>query len=102
MRRLIVTDFLTLDGVMESPGTEDHPSGRNAWALRLNDPELEAYNQQQAFTAGAILLGRKTYDIWAAYWPTATVDNAFAARMNAIPKYVVSRKLHDPAWSTLR
>ena len=99
MRRLIVTDFLTLDGVMEAPGMEDHPTGRNAWALRFTDPELERHNQDQTYSAEAILLGRKTYEIWAAFWPTASGDEVFARRMNEVPKYVVSRSLKDPAWA---
>ena len=99
MRSLIVSDFLTLDGVMEAPGMEEHSSGRNAWALRVNNDEMERFNQGQLFGADAILLGRKTYEIWAAFWPTATADNAFARRMNDIPKYVVSRTLKQVNWN---
>ena len=75
MRRLIVTDFLTLDGVIEAPGMEEHSSGRNAWALRLTSDDLEQFNQQQVYAADAILLGRRTYEIWAAFWPTAGGDS---------------------------
>jgi dihydrofolate reductase len=97
MRRLIVTDFLTLDGVMEAPGMEEHSSGRNAWALHVTDDELERYNQNQVYAADAILLGRRTYEIWSAFWPTAAGDEPFARRVNEIPKYVASRTLKSAA-----
>lgn len=69
--RLISTAFLTLDGVMAGPGGDEHRDGRNGWALRVQDAENEAWNEQQVLDADAILLGRKTYQIWAAFWPTA-------------------------------
>ena len=96
--KLVVTDFLTVDGVIEGPGFDEHRDGRNAWALRLQDQEAEEWNQQQAFTAEALLMGRVTYQIWAAFWPTAG-DDAFSRRMNSIPKYVVSRTLDRADWS---
>jgi class 3 adenylate cyclase/dihydrofolate reductase len=99
MRRLVVTDFLTLDGVMEAPGMEEASTGRNAWALRSTDDELEAYNQQIVFDAEGILLGRRTYEIWAAFWPWAAGDEAFARRMNEMPKYVFSRTLRNASWA---
>ncbi|HEX3220778.1 MAG TPA: dihydrofolate reductase family protein [Candidatus Limnocylindria bacterium] len=96
--RLVVTDFLTVDGVIEGPGFDEHRDGRNAWALRLQDEEAEEWNQQQAFTAEALLMGRVTYQVWAALWPTAG-DDAFSRRMNSIQKYVVSRTLDRADWS---
>jgi class 3 adenylate cyclase/dihydrofolate reductase len=96
--RLVVSDFLTVDGVMEAPGFDEHRDGRNTWALRLQDEEAEAWNQQQLFEADAILLGRTTYQIWAAFWPTAG-DDRFSERMNSIPKYVVSRTLDRAEWN---
>lgn len=96
--RLIVSAFMTLDGVMEAPGFDEHRDGRNAWALRRQDPENEAWNVGQAMEAEAILLGRTTYQIWAAFWPTAG-DNEFVRRMNEIPKYVASRTLQQADWS---
>jgi len=96
--RLILSAFLTLDGVMEAPGFDEHRDGRNAWALRRQDPENEAWNQDLVFGADAILLGRTSYQIWAAFWPTVT-DSAFVRRMNEIPKYVVSHTLQRADWS---
>jgi hypothetical protein len=53
VRKLIVTSFVTLDGVMEAPGFEEHRDGRNAWALRLTDDEMERHNTEQIFAADA-------------------------------------------------
>ena len=78
---------------------EEHSSGRNAWALRLTSDDLEQFNQQQVYAADAILLGRRTYEIWAAFWPTAGGDAAFAERMNEMPKFVASRTLKQLAWN---
>ena len=67
--RLIATSFVTVDGVMEGPGFDEHRDGRNAWALRIQDEDTERYNFQLAMGADALLLGRTTYQIWAAFWP---------------------------------
>ena len=84
--RLICSSFVTVDGVVEAPGFDEHRDGRNAWALRVQDEEDEAYNRETTFSADAILLGRKTYQIWAAFWPTAGGDPEFAQRMNEVRK----------------
>ena len=99
MRRLIVAEFLTLDGVMEAPGFEEHRDGKNAWALRFQTPEMQDFIRGQFATVGAFLLGRKTYQIWAAFWPTAGGDDGFAKQMNDLPKYVVSSTLQEAEWS---
>jgi class 3 adenylate cyclase/dihydrofolate reductase len=97
--RLILSAFMTLDGVMEGPGFDEHRDGRNAWALRHQRADDEAWNVDQVMRAHAILLGRKTYQIWAAFWPTSTGDDDFTRRMNEIPKYVASRTLERADWS---
>jgi class 3 adenylate cyclase/dihydrofolate reductase len=97
--RLVLSAFVTLDGVIEAPGMEEHRDGRNAWALRGQGPEDEAWNKDQIMSADAVLLGRVTYQIWAAFWPTAAGDNVFTRRMNEIPKYVVSRTLQRAEWN---
>ena len=97
--RLILSSFVTLDGVLEGPGFDEHRDGRNAWALRRQDPENQAWNKEQVMAADALLVGRVTYQIWAAFWPTAGGDNEFTARMNEIPKYVVSRTLQHADWN---
>lgn len=98
MRRVIASEFVTLDGVMEAPGHEPHPDGRNAWALRHVGEDQQRFKVDELFQAGAILLGRVTYEIFAAFWPTAPKDDGFADRMNDIPKYVVSKTLETTSW----
>ena len=98
MRRLIASEFVTLDGVMEAPGHEQHPDGKNAWALRYAGEDQQRYKVEELFAAGAILLGRVTYEVFAAFWPTAPKDEGFADRMNSIPKYVVSKSLRAASW----
>jgi class 3 adenylate cyclase len=96
--RLIATAFVTIDGVIEGPGFDEHRDGKNAWALRVQNEEDERYNNELLFGADALLLGRKTWQIWAAFWPTAP-DSALTRRVNEIPKYVVSRSLESADWS---
>jgi class 3 adenylate cyclase/dihydrofolate reductase len=97
--KLVVTAFVTLDGIIEAPGFDEHRSGRNAWALRVQTEEDQVYNMDQAMSAEAFLLGRRTWQIWAAFWPTANADQPFTQRMNSIPKYVVSNTLKRADWN---
>jgi class 3 adenylate cyclase/dihydrofolate reductase len=97
--RLIVTAYVTVDGIVEAPGFDEHRDGRNAWALRVQNDEDEQYNKAQLGSADALLLGRRTWQIWAAFWPTATGDEWLAERMNAMPKYVVSKSLGRADWN---
>jgi class 3 adenylate cyclase/dihydrofolate reductase len=98
MRRLIVSEFVTLDGVMEAPGHDEHRDGKNAWALSHAGEDQQRYKIDEVMTAGGLLMGRVTYEIFAAFWPTAPRDEGFADRMNSIPKYVVSGSLRTTAW----
>jgi class 3 adenylate cyclase len=97
--KLVVTAFMTLDGIVEAPGFDEHRTGRNAWALRVQNEEDGAFNQAHAMSAEAFLLGRRTWQIWAAFWPTAAADPAMTAWMNDIPKYVVSNTLKRADWN---
>ncbi len=98
-RRLIVSEFVTLDGVMEAPGFEEHRDpGKNAWALRGRSEELQRFLFGQFAQVDAFLLGRTTYLIWAAFWPTNDQDPEFTKRMNATKKYVVSTSLREATW----
>lgn len=99
MRRVIVSEFVTLDGVIEAPGHEEHRDGKNAWALRGGSEEQQRYKFEELLAADALLLGRVTYQIFAAFWPTAPRDRGFAEKMNSLQKYVVSRTLRDAEWS---
>ena len=101
IRRLIASEFVTLDGIMEAPGHEEHPDGKNSWALQHATEDIQRFKIDELFGVDAILLGRVTYQIWAAFWPTASGDVAFTKLMNEIPKYVASRTLtqDDLTWS---
>jgi class 3 adenylate cyclase len=100
--KLVVTAFVTLDGVVEAPGFDEHRSGRNAWALRIQNDEDQAFNAAQVASADAFLLGRRTWQSWAAFWPTAGGDSELAARLNSLPKYVVSNTLKRADWNNSR
>ncbi len=95
MSRIIVSELVTLDGVMEAPGGEpSHP--HTGWAGDLMDEESVAYKHAEVEEAGSLLIGRVTYESFAGAWPT--YEGPFADRMNGMPKYVVSTTLRDPAW----
>jgi dihydrofolate reductase len=94
--RLIVSEFMTLDGVVEAPGGEPtHPHG--GWAIEFGSQEQMEYKLREVQDAESLLLGRVTYEGFAAAWPGR--DGVFADKMNAMPKYVVSSTLSAPlAW----
>ena len=103
MRTLVVSNFLSVDGVMQGPGgpEEDRSGGfdRGGWIVNYWDDEMRAilleWNQQ----AESMLLGRKTYEIFAAHWPYAPKDDPIAPKLNAMPKYVASRTLKKVDWN---
>jgi class 3 adenylate cyclase/dihydrofolate reductase len=99
VRRLIASEFVTLDGVMEAPGHDQHRDGRNTWALQYAGEDQQRFKVDELFNAEAILLGRVTYEIFASFWPTAPRDEGFADLMNSIPKYVVSKTLKSASWN---
>lgn len=95
MADVIVTEFVTLDGVMEAPGGEPgHP--HSGWVFDHVGSDWEAYKLQEVREAGGLLLGRVTYEGFAAAWPRR--DGEFADLMNGMPKWVASTTLTDPAW----
>jgi dihydrofolate reductase len=97
--RLVVSEFVTLDGVMEDPGGAEG-FDRGGWAFKFEQgPEGEKFKLDELLAADAMLLGRKTYEGFAAAWPEMKDDAGFADKMNSIPKYVVSRTLTDAAWN---
>jgi class 3 adenylate cyclase len=99
LRRLIVAEFLTVDGVIEAPGFEEHRDGRSGWALRIQSEELQGFITDQFSSVDAFLLGRTTYQIWAAFWPTVPSDDPLARQMNETRKFVVSNTLKELRWS---
>jgi dihydrofolate reductase len=95
MRRIVVTEFVTLDGVMEDPGgAEGFKYG--GWSFQYNrGPAGDKFKLDELFAAEAQLLGRVTYQGFAQAWPNIKDEEGFADRMNAMPKYVVSSTLSD-------
>ncbi|WP_205327314.1 dihydrofolate reductase family protein [Glycomyces sp. YM15] len=100
MGKLIVTEFMSVDGVGQAPGApEEDPEGGFAyggWQAPLIDRDEEHFIFEQAKGMDALLLGRRTYEIFAGYWPTAPAEFEFTALMNRVPKYVASRTLQAP------
>jgi dihydrofolate reductase len=100
MGSLIVTEFLTLDGVGQAPGgpDEDRADGfvHGGWQGPLADPESGADIFGEASSMDALLLGRRTYEIFTGFWPGAPEDSPFTGLLNAVPKFVASRTLDGP------
>jgi dihydrofolate reductase len=104
MRKLVVGTFLTLDGVLQAPGgpDEDRDGGfeHGGWLVPYFDDKLVEIMTEWAKRAGAFLLGRKTYEIFAASWPSSTDPaDEIATALNTQPKYVASRTMDRVAWS---
>jgi dihydrofolate reductase len=100
MGKLIVTEFVTLDGVAQAPGglDEDRDGGfaNGGWQGPLRDPGSGEVVFEQAKSMDALLLGRRTYEIFAGYWPNAPEEAPFTGLLNGVPKYVASRSLTGP------
>ena len=98
MRRIVVTEFISLDGVIEDPGgAEGFRHG--GWSFKFNDPDGMKYKLDETMDHEAMLLGRVTYEGFAQAWPGRTDDVGFADKMNSMPKYVVSKTLTQADWN---
>ena len=97
MGKLIVTEFVTLDGAAQAPGgpDEDRDGGfaHGGWQAPLADQESGGVIFEEARSMDALLLGRRTYEIFAGYWPSAPQEIPFTRLPNGVPKYVASRTL---------
>jgi dihydrofolate reductase len=99
MRKIVVSQFVTLDGVMEDPGgAEAFELGGWAFKFQRGD-EGDKFKLDEVMATDALLLGRTTYEGFAAAWPGRTDDMGFADKFNSMPKYVVSTTLSDPGWN---
>jgi dihydrofolate reductase len=96
MRRVVASEFVTLDGVMTDPGGVGEIE-HGGWSNPYFNDELADYQSEQLFSSDALLLGRVTFEGFAAVWPSMEeTDGEFAVRMNSLPKFVASRTLKEP------
>lgn len=98
MRKIVVTEFVSLDGVMEDPGGSEGTEF-GGWTFKFNDPAGMKYKLDEVLEHEALLLGRITYEGFADAWPGRTDEIGFADKMNSMPKYVVSRTLERADWN---
>jgi dihydrofolate reductase len=97
MRKLVVSEFVSLDGVMEAPGGDDGYV-HGPWTVPYWGDDLAEYKSAELFAADALLLGRVTYSGFAAAWPERSGD-PFSDHMNSMAKYVVSETLTQASWA---
>ena len=98
MSKIVVSEFVSLDGVMEDPGgAEGFEHG--GWTFQFGSPEQEQWKAAELVQADALLLGRRTYQGFATAWPTMPGTGAYGERMNSLPKYVVSTTLSEVTWN---
>ena len=94
--RIVVTEFVSLDGVMEDPGgSENFKHG--GWTFEIDRGEGDTFKLEETMATDALLLGRVTYEGFAEAWPSR--DGEFADKFNSMPKHVVSSTLERPEWS---
>ena len=102
MRKLVVVEFLSLDGVYQAPGhpDEDREGGfeHGGWQMQYFDDVMGEQAMKGIAETDAQLFGRKTFEKMAAFWPTAPADDPFAKHLNGVQKYVASTTLEDPEW----
>src|SRR5580704_243795 len=98
MRQIIVTEFITLDGVIEAPGGNETAHPHAGWQSQYRSPEAGKYKVDELAGVDALLLGKTTYENFAAFWPSQT-DAGFGQPINRLPKYVVSRSLQKVEWN---
>ena len=99
MGKVVVSQFVTLDGVFQDPGGAEK-FDRGGWAFQFDrGPEGDKFKLDEVMAAGALLLGRVTYQGFAAAWPSIKDEIGFADKMNGMPKYVVSTTLERADWN---
>jgi dihydrofolate reductase len=89
MRNVFVTEFISVDGVIDTP----------SWTTPYFNEEIGKFKNSELFACDAMLLGRVTYQGFAAAWPSRTDEDGFADRMNNLPKFVASRTLSELSWN---
>jgi dihydrofolate reductase len=101
-QKIVVTEYMSLDGVIEDPvGMEN--SGLGNWTGPFSrGPDGDTFKHEELQSADSLIFGRKTYDAFAGAWPHIKDETGYAARMNALPKMVASSTLKDPNWGAVR
>ena len=92
MRKIVLSEYLSLDGVMDTP----------SWTAPYWTDEIAKYKLDELFASDALLLGRVTYEGFATAWPSMKDEQSFADRMNGLPKYVATTTLTDFTWNNAR
>lgn len=90
MRKIVVSEFITVDGVIQDP---------HLWTFEFWSDQTAQFKLNELVAADSLLLGRVTYEGFAAAWPSMTDEAGFADRMNGYPKYVVSKTLTEASWN---
>lgn len=90
MRRVINSTYMSVDGVVQEP---------QRWTFDYRSEDTTQYAHDLAFSADTLIMGRRTYEIFSEAWPNITDDTGMADRINALPKFVASNTLTDPAWN---
>jgi dihydrofolate reductase len=101
MRKVVATEYVSLDGVMEDPGGSEGTQ-HSGWSFQFWNDEAAKFKFDELFASDALLLGRVTYQGFAKAWPSMTDEQGFANRMNSLPKYVVSTTLDKAEWNNSR
>jgi len=99
MRKIVVTEFISLDGVFEAPGPDGSGFKYEGWTFDFHNPEVEKFKSDEVMRSDAQLLGRITYEAFAEAWPKMKDSTGeFGKKFNEMPKYVVSNTLEEAKW----
>lgn len=103
MGKIVVTAFVTLDGVIQAPGLQDEDRDGGfelgGWTQPYADPVVDQRTTESVLAADALLIGRRTYELFASYWPRADPADPRTGKLNGQPKYVASRTLRTAEWN---
>ena len=102
MRKIIVSEFVTVDGVMEAPGGENSLGDRSGWTFPYQSSGQGKFKAEELFACDTLLIGRKTYEGFAAAWPTMKDTGEFGEKINSMEKIVVSTTLENPKWNNTK
>lgn len=102
MRKIFITEFMSLDGVFQAPGPDGSGFRYEGWTFPYHSDEFGKFKFDELQTTDALLLGRVTYEGFAKAWPGQKDPSGFADKFNSMPKYVVSKTLKRADWNNSR